>query len=311
VKLIDLHCGDSLVWMKSMPPNFVDLWVTSPPYEDARTYSGTFKPKRGDDWVAWYIPYVVEMCRTSKTFAAVNVGGLVDGFRYSGIDQALATDLRRHHGIVQGPAPYAWVKSSGIPGSGSVCYQRRNWEPVYLFAEEHKLGPKKRPHYSNNTAFGAPCKHRPGGEMSYSMRVRTGGRANESKPGTRTKTMRGRHGDGGEERKRKVYVPPDIANPGNVFDFDDEGDVIRTKNGGGHTGHRRTKNNEAPMNLKVAERLVRWFAPRGGRVGDPMCGSGTTLHAALMHGCRAIGCDTRPDQILETKKRLATVRCAY
>jgi site-specific DNA-methyltransferase (adenine-specific) len=276
VKILDLFCGDALPWLRSLATSSVDLWVTSPPYEDARAYGGLRIP-RGEAWVTWYTPYVVEMCRTAKTFAAVNVAGLVRRFTYSAVDMLLVADLMRNHGIVLGPQPYAWVKSAGMPGK-SHHYHRRDWEPVYLFAEAAKLQRNPPVHWSDNLAYGEPPKFKPGGAFSYSKRVRTGGRANDT--------------------ARPPYVPPAIANPGNV---------IRCPNGGGHTGHEKTTGNEAPMNLAVAERLVRWYAPPSGLVGDPMCGSGTTGHAALMHGRRFIGCDLRASQILTTRQRLAGV----
>jgi len=35
-----IYCGDSVEIMKSMPDNYVDLVVTSPPYDDLRDYDG-------------------------------------------------------------------------------------------------------------------------------------------------------------------------------------------------------------------------------------------------------------------------------
>lgn len=90
---------------------------------------------------------------------------------------------------------------------------------------------------------------------------------------------------GGEQMTEQAYIPPVIANPGNV---------IRTGNGGNQLGHTLAHDNEAPMNLAVAERFVCWFAPPGSVVGDPFTGSGTTGHAARLHGRRFVGCDLRP-----------------
>ena len=35
-----LHCGDNLAVMCEMPEASIDLTVTSPPYDDMRTYNG-------------------------------------------------------------------------------------------------------------------------------------------------------------------------------------------------------------------------------------------------------------------------------
>ena len=35
-----IECGDCLTLMKQMPDNCIDLTVTSPPYDNLRTYKG-------------------------------------------------------------------------------------------------------------------------------------------------------------------------------------------------------------------------------------------------------------------------------
>ena len=37
---IELWCGDCLELMKNIPDNSIDLTVTSPPYDNLRTYNG-------------------------------------------------------------------------------------------------------------------------------------------------------------------------------------------------------------------------------------------------------------------------------
>lgn len=38
----ELHCGDCLEVMRTLPDDYIDLTVTSPPYDDIRSYDGTF-----------------------------------------------------------------------------------------------------------------------------------------------------------------------------------------------------------------------------------------------------------------------------
>jgi DNA modification methylase len=302
--------SEAMAFLWSLPDGCCSLTLFSPPYEDARTYGIGFK-LRGQAWVDWLRPIVVECCRVTSGLVAVNMAGKVRKHRYSGVVELLVADLLRGDGLVCGPSPYTWVRP-GIAGSGNRYsgYHRRDWEPVYCFARPERLPLK----WHNQTAFGHPPKYGPGGEMSY--RQTDGTRVNQW----------GRHPGGGKSRKAngdkqtgdrpshgftitrpregmhaqtQPYKPPAVANPGNV---------IRTNSGGNQMGHPLAHENEAPMNLAVAERFVCWYAPPDSIVLDPFAGSGTTAHAAVMHGRRFIGCDLRESQCELVARRMATVQ---
>jgi site-specific DNA-methyltransferase (adenine-specific) len=57
--------------------------------------------------------------------------------------------------------------------------------------------------------------------------------------------------------------------------------------------------------LDLATFFVKSFCPPGGVVLDPMCGSSTTGHAALLASRRYIGIDVRQDKIDLSRRRLA------
>lgn len=57
--------------------------------------------------------------------------------------------------------------------------------------------------------------------------------------------------------------------------------------------------------LKLLDRIVRASSVEGAQVLDPFAGSGTTLHAAVLAGRRAIGADTSPLSIRTIEARLA------
>jgi len=118
------------------------------------------------------------------------------------------------------------------------------------------------------------------------------------------------------------YLPPVLANPGNVIQesysaeqlgklvmqlIGEQSDMQRHKVGGGVMGHKLAHENEAPFPLKLAEFFIKSFCPPGGVVLDPFCGSGTTLHAALINGRCGIGIDVRESQIELTRRRLDDV----
>jgi hypothetical protein len=102
----------------------------------------------------------------------------------------------------------------------------------------------------------------------------------------------------GDTPNADTYLPPALANPGNV---------IKCKVGGNLLGHPLAHENEAPFPLLLAEFFVRSFCPPGGLVIDPFAGSCTTGHAAKKWGRAFAGCDIRESQVELGKRRLASV----
>lgn len=276
------EAADALAFLRGLPSRSVALVFFSPPYESQRAYDVGFRLV-GQGWVDWMRPIVVEAARASDGLVVVNAAGPVRDRSYSPTMEWLVADLTRLDGLACGPAPWCWWKVCGIPGSGGPDYQRRDWEPLYAFARPDRLPLW----WADNTAFGHPPKCGPGGEMS-----------NRTKGGARVNAITAPHGGSGRDVSHRASVLPAVANPGNV---------IRARVGGGHLGHDLAHGSEAPMPVQVAERFVRWFAPPGSVVCDPFSGSGTTAHAAILHGRRFVGCDTRESQVALTARRLATV----
>jgi DNA modification methylase len=97
----------------------------------------------------------------------------------------------------------------------------------------------------------------------------------------------------------QCYLPPAIANPGNV---------IKVNVGGGLMGDSRSHENEAPFPEDLAEFFVRSLCPPDGLACDIFSGSGTTAAVAIKTGRRFIGCDIRQSQVDLTKRRIAEVQ---
>lgn len=284
--------SDAMAFLRMLPDRFVHMVFTSPPYEACRLYDECGFKLRGQAWVDWLRPIVVEAARVSSGLVFVNMASPVDDFRYSAAVEWLVCDLTRSDGLVCGPSPFAWVKSAnhedaegnGQPGSGGPQYQRRDWEPVYSFALPDRLPLA----WSDSTAFGHPPKFTAGGPPSH--RGRDGNRKGTPK--------RCRDDRRGGHARTTQYHPPAISNPGNV---------VRAAVGGGKLGHPIAHKGDAPMPLALAERFVCWYAPPDGIVLDMFCGTGTTLQAAWMHGRRFVGCDVRQSQINLCERRMASV----
>ncbi len=327
----ELITGDCLEVMRGMPERSVRLTLTSPPYEDARTYGLGFK-LRGMAWVDWMIPMVLEMARVTDGLVLINAAGKVRQFSYSPVIEWLVADLTRNCGLICGPAPYVFHRI-GIAGSGSKHYQRRDWEPVYAFALPDRLPLK----WADNTAYGHKPKCPPGGDLSY--RTADGTRINDpwrkrgrgngiggysgknqrkvgsikrkllngAEPKVATAIANGMPNgaklhtkNNGSEMRVQCYTPPAISNPGNV---------IKCTVGGSRMGHDLAHENEAPFPLALVERFVCWFCPPEETVLDPFCGSGTVAHAAIKHQRGYIGIDVRAGKggIDTARRRLASV----
>lgn len=259
--------ADALDWLRQLPERAASLTLFSPPYEGQRGYDMGFRLK-GQAWVDWLRPIVTEAARVTAGLVLVTVSGPVRDHEYSPVVEWLAADLTRRDGLACGPSPYAWVKPNAMPGSGSENYHRRAWEPIYAFCLPDRLPLA----WSDPLAFGeAPVKGTKRGQR-MTRRKSSGARPLDSK-----------------------YTAPAIANPGNV---------LSCKVGGGNLGHPLAHENEAPMPLSLAERFVRWYCPPSGIVCDPFIGSGTTAHAAILHGRRFVGCDIRASQVELARRRL-------
>lgn len=299
-------CGDCLGWMRQQPDKSIDLVFGSPPYEAARTYGIGFNLK-GQEWVDWMVERWVEMDRICRGLVAMVVEGQTRKFQWSATPALLMADLHRREIKLRKPPAYA---RAGIPGSGGPDWLANRYE--FIVCSSHGKLP-----WSDNTAMGTPPKYGPGGVPSH--RMTNGERATEARmrqllsenPGmsqreaARLVRLPFKHttsGVGNEGTMTQMtYVPPRIANPGNI---------IECAVGGGKMGSDIAHEGEAAFHPRVAEFFVRSFCPPGGVVLDPFSGTGTTASEAVRHGRRYIAIDIRQSQCDLTARRLQEVQAA-
>lgn len=180
---VSIYCGDCLAWLKGQPTDSVDLVMTSPPYEAARTYGIGFRLK-GQAWVDWAVEIFVECCRVSRGLVCWIVDGQTRGYQYSMTPMLMMADLHRAGVNLRKPPLYLrW----GVSGSGGPDWFRNRYEFCICAT------PPGRLKWSNNLAMGSPPKFGPGGNPTH--RQADGSRVNG-----------------------KDYRPPKIANPGNLID---------------------------------------------------------------------------------------------
>jgi len=303
-----IHQTDCLEFMRSMPDDSVDLVLTSPPYEAARTYGVDFK-LRGEAYVAWAAERFRECVRVCRGLVVWVIEGQTRQHRYSATPALLMADLHRSGINLRKPAVFFRY---GIPGSGGRQWLRNDWEFQVVASKPGHLP------WANNTACGHPPKYAPGGEMSN--RTASGARVNQwgstgkgigqrKSTGERDTAARPSHQWGsvmtwrrtgsGKIREMRRSVPV-LANPGNVHKY---------AVGGRRMGSLLAHDNEAPFPEALARFWILSYGPPGGLVFDPFCGSGTTLAVAKRHGRDYLGCDIRQCQVDLSGRRVAETEC--
>lgn len=79
-----IYQGDSLELLRKLPDNSIDLVITSPPYSSMKSYVD-FNGIPADEYVDWFIPYCIEVCRVIKPSGSfiLNINDKVEsGFRH-------------------------------------------------------------------------------------------------------------------------------------------------------------------------------------------------------------------------------------
>src|SRR5215213_6004762 len=226
----------------------VDLVFGSPPYIDARRYYETGSDGRRrnlgisrklDAWVAWMLRVTAECLRVSRGPVLWVIGGPTRGRNYQPAAECLIAAWRK--GVGSGVyldglelprlkeadctlyRPVYWHRS-GIAGTGGRDWFRADVEQVCCFKRPGELP------WADNTAMGKPAKYAPGGEMSFrsadGTRVNDPNRSRNQWGGNRTTSVRNAEGEIEIQRRpshrysddndRPDYVPPEIANPGNL-----------------------------------------------------------------------------------------------
>lgn len=287
--------GDCLAVMRDLPTGCVDLVLCSPPYEAARTYSVGFD-LRGQVWVDWMMPRIVEMARITKGLVCIVCEGQTKNFRYSATPILLMADLHRAGFNLRKPPIFHRV---GIPGSGGPDWLRNDYEFCVC------VTPPGRLPWSSNTAMGKPPKYAPGGPMSNRdvngrRKTHQHTKANGETITRESRKVATLHRPGMHAQPQS-YTVPKIANPGNV---------IRCTVGGGVMGSKLAHENEAPYPEALAEFFIKSFCPTGGIVLDPFAGSGTTLAVAHRHGRRWLGIECRESQVELSERRVMEAKPA-
>lgn len=187
----EIWCGDNLNVIPHVvermsgrlgKPFRFDLTITSPPYEDARTYAELgFKESR-EKWVQWALPRYVASYEATSGLTAWVVEGRTEDYCYSATPLLLGADLARAGVNLRKPPAFLRI---GIAGSGGPDYLRNDYE--FCIAASHGRIPHAHPKEIGHKPLWGP-----GGEMSY--RMTDGTRRNAWGAGEKSSSQRRRNG---------------------------------------------------------------------------------------------------------------------
>lgn len=261
---IDLHHGDCIEVMRSLPAESVDAIVTSPPYAEQRksTYGGI--PEK--DYPAWTVAWMAEAWRALKPSGSVliNIRPHIKNGQIS--DYTLRTRLALREAGWNECEELIWHKPGSGGPFGSNMRPSRAWESVHWFAKHGN------PWVDTKAA----------GEEKITIIPKNYGKASEA----------GEYGGDPHmtfaERKtrRKVRVEDAVT--------------VLTEKGGKNPGIAHP----AMFPVNLPEWLGKLVCPPGGTILDPFSGSASTGIAAIRNGWNYIGIDAVEEYVDMSRLRL-------
>ncbi len=264
--------GDAALWLPRLPANCIDLFFTSPPYADARSYSRIHP----DRYVEWFLPFARAMLTATTPTGSfvlniknrVAKSGPLRGQRHPYVYELV---LALQHMGWRWLETYIWDKPNAVPGRFGPR-TKDAFEYVYHFAK----GPQP---YFDLDAIRVPYKTAPEEIRRRKLQIR---------PRKNT--------EAGFGRERSQTYAHGAADPGNVIP------VAQTYNQ--HYGVTHT----AAMPEGLAEFFIKALSPVHGIVLDPFAGSGTTAVVAHRLGRRAGGLELHQEYVIAAQERLTAVR---
>jgi site-specific DNA-methyltransferase (adenine-specific) len=268
IDLDTIICGDVKQAITTIPDNFVDLIVTSPPYADKRAHSyGGIHP---DKYVSWFLPITNELKRILKPSGSfiLNIKeGVSEGERQTYVIELILGMKKQGWFWTE---EYIWHKRNSYPGKWPNRF-RDAWEHCLHFTKEKKFSM-----YQENVMV-------PMGDWAKS-RLRklsdTDKTRDESKVGS------------GFGKNISNWVGRKMAYPDNVL-------FLATESA--------NTNHSAAFPTSLPEWFIKLFTKPNDIVFDPFLGSGSTAVAAKRTGRKYIGIEILKEFCTLAEQRIKKV----
>ena len=265
VQPIRIAAGDASELLRALPPESVQLVVTSPPYADQRrsTYGGIHP----DEYVEWFMPFAAEIqrvLRSDGTFILNIKEKAVKGERHTYVLELILA-MRRAGWLWT--EEFIWHKKNCYPGKWPNRF-RDSWERLLQFNKQRKFAMYQDAVMApvGDWADGRLRKLSATDQMRDESRVQSGFGKNISN-----------------------WVGRKLAYPTNVLHMATE------------CGNR---SHSAAFPETLPDWFIRLFSTEGDLVLDPFAGSGSTLAAAQALRRRALGIDINADYCELMRERL-------
>lgn len=250
-----IYLGDCIELAKTIPNDFLDLVVTSPPYADTLTYGKEIPIFRPDNYADWILPLFNEIYRGMKDTGSFifNINDKIINTERSIYVYDLVCRVVRETEFTLHDR-YIWHKKSGMPSSG---VRRLNDRVEYIF---HFVKTK------NKFKANIDDIREPYAEISLK-------RFENTMHGHDTINSNGstKHGSS------KLSKPhPKGTKPTTVFRFDLSNSIRGLKH-------------PAPFHPQIPEKFITWLTDEDDVVLDPFMGSGTTAIVASELNRKYIG----------------------
>ena len=261
--------GDCLEALQQMPPNTVDLIVTSPPYADSRknTYGGIHP----DKYVEWFLPISNELKRVLKddgTFILNIKEKVVSGERHTYVME-LIIEMRKQGWLWT--EEFIWHKKNCYPGKWSNRF-RDAWERCLQFNKQKKFNM-----YQENVMV-------PMGDWAKS-RLKNLSETDKKRDNSRVES--------GFGKNISNWIGRELAYPTNVLHFATE------------CGNRK---HSVAFPQELPSWFVKLFSKESDLVLDPFLGSGTTAVAAKKLSRYYVGIEIKEEYYQLSLENIASIK---